>query len=85
MVEDPAERGERGRFGQRHHGVGGQGPVDQQRARKAVRRRTADALNRIEDAHPALGRHLRHSVHTGIYCSYTPEHDIRWDTGRPRP
>jgi pimeloyl-ACP methyl ester carboxylesterase len=54
-----------------------------ERARKAVRRRISDALNRIANASPALGRHLRHSVHTGIYCSYTPEHDIRWDTGQP--
>ncbi len=67
------------------YGLGGQArriPGEAERARKAVRRRISDALNRIENAHPALGRHLRHSVHTGIYCSYTPEHDIRWDTGQ---
>jgi pimeloyl-ACP methyl ester carboxylesterase len=59
-------------------------PDEAERARKAVRRRIAGALNRIENASPALGRHLRHSVHTGIYCSYIPEHDLRWDTGQPR-
>ena len=30
VVEDPAERGERGRLGERHHGVSDQGAVDQQ-------------------------------------------------------
>lgn len=70
------------------YGLGGRArriPDEAERARKAVRRRISDALNRIENASPALGRHLRHSVHTGVYCSYTPEHDIRWDTGQPLP
>jgi hypothetical protein len=68
------------------YGLGGRArriPDEAERARKAVRRRISDALNRIANASPALGRHLRHSVHTGVYCSYTPEHDIRWDTGQP--
>ena len=70
------------------YGLGGRArriPDEAERARKAVRRRISDALNRIENAHPALGRHLRHSVHTGVYCSYTPEHDTCWDTGQLRP
>ncbi len=70
------------------YGLGGRArriPDEVERARKAVRRRISDALNRIENANPVLGRHLRHSVHTGVYCSYTPEHDISWDTGQPRP
>ena len=70
------------------YGLGGQArriPDEAERARKAVRRRISDALNRIQNANPALGRHLRHSVHTGLYCTYTPEHDTRWDTGQPRP
>lgn len=70
------------------YGLGGRArriPGEAERARKAVWRRISDALNRIENASPALGRHLRHSVHTGIYCSYTPEHDIHWDTGQPHP
>ena len=69
------------------YGLGGRArriPDEAERARKAVRRRISDALNRIDNASPTLGRHLRHSVHTGVYCSYTPEHDIRWDTGQPR-
>jgi class 3 adenylate cyclase len=70
------------------YGLGGRArriPDQVERARKAVRRRVSNALNRIDNASPTLGRHLRHSVHTGVYCSYTPEHDIRWDTGQPRP
>ena len=66
------------------YGVGGRGRAmtdDAERARKAVYRRVRDALARIEDAHPRLGRHLRHSVHTGVYCSYAPERDLRWTTG----
>jgi hypothetical protein len=30
VVDDPAEPGQRGRLGERHHGVGRQGAVDQQ-------------------------------------------------------
>jgi pimeloyl-ACP methyl ester carboxylesterase/class 3 adenylate cyclase len=70
------------------YGLGGRArriPDEAERARKAVRRRISDALKRIDNASPTLGRHLRHSIHTGIYCSYTPEHDIRWDTGQPHP
>jgi pimeloyl-ACP methyl ester carboxylesterase len=69
------------------YGLGGQArrmPDEVERARKAVWRRTSAALTRVEQAHPTLGRHLRHSVHTGVYCSYTPERDSRWDTG-PEP
>ena len=32
------------------------------------------ALQRIEVAHPALGRHLADSVRTGTYCVYQPTH-----------
>ncbi len=66
------------------YGVGGRArriPDEVERARKAVRRRIVGAFDRIDTALPALGRHLRHSVHTGVYCSYAPEHDVRWDTG----
>ena len=36
------------------------------------------ALNRIEAAHPELGRHLRHSVRTGTLCVYAPEEPTPW-------
>jgi hypothetical protein len=51
-------------------------PVE--RARKAVAGRIKDAIERIENVHPQLARHLGHSVHTGTFCSYEPEHPMRW-------
>jgi hypothetical protein len=68
------------------YGVGGRTrrvPDEVERARKAVRRRMAAALSRIEAQHPALGRHLRNSVHTGVYCSYAPDREVRWHTDCP--
>jgi pimeloyl-ACP methyl ester carboxylesterase len=63
------------------YGLGGRvrrTPDHIERARKAVTRRIRDAVGRIERAHPALGRHMRASLHTGVFCSYTPEQDIEW-------
>jgi hypothetical protein len=42
--------------------------------------RIRSALTKIEDAHPALGRHLRNSVRTGTFCSYRPERMVDWRT-----
>jgi hypothetical protein len=41
-----------------------------ERARTNVRRRLADAMKRIEDAAPALGRHLAQTIRTGVLCVY---------------
>jgi hypothetical protein len=49
-----------------------------ERARKAVRRRIAASLARIESEHRAAGRHLRRSVQTGVFCSYDPAEPVRW-------
>jgi hypothetical protein len=49
-----------------------------ERMRKAVTYRIRHAIARVADAHPELGRHLRASVHTGTWCSYTPEHRVDW-------
>ena len=49
-----------------------------ERARKAVAARIRDAIRRIEAVHPALGRHLAHSVQTGTFCVYEPEHPVVW-------
>jgi tetratricopeptide (TPR) repeat protein len=49
-----------------------------ERARKAVTERIRAVINRVERAHPALGRHLRHSIHTGTFCSYRPEAPPDW-------
>ena len=39
-----------------------------------------DAIRLIEESHPELGRHLRASVRTGVFCSYVPETEQRWIT-----
>ena len=65
------------------YGVGGRErrfPDAAERARKAIYRRVGDALRRVDKAHPELGRHLRNSIHTGVYCSYAPERDQHWVT-----
>jgi hypothetical protein len=49
-----------------------------ERARKAVTERIRAAIRRIEQAHPQMGRHLRHSIHTGAFCSYRPEATTDW-------
>jgi pimeloyl-ACP methyl ester carboxylesterase/class 3 adenylate cyclase len=63
------------------YGIGGRPrrtPDHVERARKAVARRIRDAVARIDRTHPALGRHLHASLHTGVYCSYSPERDLVW-------
>jgi AAA ATPase domain len=49
-----------------------------ERARTAVTARIKDAIRRVGEAHPALGRHLSRSVRTGTFCSYEPEQPVRW-------
>ncbi len=44
-----------------------------ERARISVTRAIKGALDRIEVESPALGGHLRTTVHTGTFCSYTPD------------
>lgn len=66
------------------YGLGGRprrAGASSERARTAVRSRIRDALDRIEVAHPALGRHLAQSVNTGTYCVYQPNPPIDWTTG----
>jgi predicted ATPase len=49
-----------------------------ERARSAVTQRIRATMRRIEAVHPRLGRHLRASVRTGVYCAYAPEEPVRW-------
>ena len=49
-----------------------------ERARTAVTARIRDAVRRIEQVHPELGRHLRKSVRTGTFCAYDPEEPHAW-------
>jgi tetratricopeptide (TPR) repeat protein len=52
-------------------------PVE--RARRAVGTRIRISLDRIEQAQPVVGRHLRTSIRTGTFCSYEPDGLVRWD------
>jgi tetratricopeptide (TPR) repeat protein len=56
-------------LGGRHRKVGSAA----ERARINVSRAIAAAVKRITDEHPALGEHLAATVHTGTFCSYTPD------------
>jgi hypothetical protein len=54
---------------------------DRERLRKTVTARIRDSLRRLDDRHPALGAHLRASVHTGAVCVYAPAEPVSWDLG----
>jgi hypothetical protein len=51
---------------------------DAERARTAATARIKDAIRRISEAHPDLGRHLARSVRTGTFCVYDPDRPARW-------
>jgi hypothetical protein len=51
---------------------------DAERMRKAVGNRIRQAVGRIEQVHPELGRHLRMSVRTGTFCRYEPDRAVGW-------
>ena len=53
-----------------------------ERARTAVTQRLRSTMRQLTDTHPELGRHLRASVSTGLYCSYTPPDDTTWRVER---
>jgi len=60
----------------RAFGLGGQHRVNgaaSERARASVTRSVRYALARLGQNSPALAEHLRYTVHTGTYCSYTPD------------
>ncbi|MBA3431171.1 MAG: AAA family ATPase [Actinobacteria bacterium] len=44
-----------------------------ERARVSVQKTVKEALRKIDEATPALGAHLRSTVRTGTFCSYTPD------------
>jgi hypothetical protein len=65
----------------RMSGVGGKarkssGTVEKSRA--AATWRIRDAIRKINEVHPALGNHLQRSIRTGVYCEYSPEHEVTW-------
>src|SRR5439155_15965838 len=58
---------------------------DSERARVAATRAIRSGLERLSQALPELGRHLRHSVRTGTYCVYAPDptQSIDWQLTTP--
>ncbi len=46
-----------------------------EKARKTVTARIKYTLNRLSSVHPALAEHLLATVHTGVYCRYSPRRD----------
>ena len=63
------------------YGLGGRvrrSGSDAERARTAVTARVKDAIRRIGEAHPDLGRHLARSVRTGTFCVYEPDQQTSW-------
>jgi tetratricopeptide (TPR) repeat protein len=51
-----------------------------ERARSAVTWRIRKAIKALTDHHPALGRHLSNSLQTGVFCRYSPEKPVVWET-----
>jgi tetratricopeptide (TPR) repeat protein len=49
-----------------------------ERARQTVGTRIRISLDRIEQADPTIGRHLRTSIRTGAFCSYEHDRPVRW-------
>jgi hypothetical protein len=65
-------------------GLGGRARIAgsaSERARLSVANMIRSALARIEAQSPALGRHLAISIHTGTFCSYSPDPglSLAWD------
>ena len=64
-------------------GLGGRdrrSSCEAERARSAVTKRIKEAINRIADVIPPLGRHLAARIKTGYFCSYNPHPDrpVAW-------
>lgn len=49
-----------------------------EKARSAVTWRIRNSIKKIEQLHPALGRHLTLSIKTGTLCTYQPEAKFDW-------
>jgi hypothetical protein len=54
-----------------------------ERARFSVSHAITTARRRISTCHTSLSLHLSATIHTGNFCSYTPESGarIKWSTG----
>lgn len=49
-----------------------------EKARTAVTWRIRKAIKTLGGVHAELGRHLEHSVQTGVFCRYSPEKPVSW-------
>jgi len=49
-----------------------------EKARTAVTWRIRSAIKKIGQVHPALGKHLKISIKTGLICEYAPEKELNW-------
>nr|WP_240742392.1 AAA family ATPase [Micromonospora zingiberis] len=49
-----------------------------ERARKTVTARIRDTLRRLDQQHPPLAAHLRHTISTGAACRYLPTEPVPW-------
>ncbi len=50
-----------------------------ERARSAVTQRLRSTVKRVADNHPVLGEHLKRSITTGLFCSYSPADSVEWE------
>ncbi len=70
-------------------GLGGRrrrvGPDPDERLRKAVQARVKATIERLDELHAPLARHLRSAVRTGFWCSYQPEPSVTWKVVANRP
>ena len=53
-------------------------PSGFERECEAATARIRDVIAKIERLHPSLGRHLRQSIRTGVFCSYRPDEPPAW-------
>ena len=51
----------------------GRAAADTERARQSVTRAVKATVERLAEANPDLGRHLRSTVRTGVYSTYAPD------------
>lgn len=49
-----------------------------EKCRTAVTWRIRSAIKKLEKGHPTLGKHLKVSIRTGMFCEYAPEQEIKW-------
>jgi hypothetical protein len=68
--------------GQQLHALDLAPSPDPERARQSVTRAIKGAVERVGEAHPRLGEHLRSTVRTGVFSAYVPDprSPITWES-----